>query len=106
MATIVLPGYPAGTAGAHKMSVVDILGPASYTTGGNTLDASIFGMKYVTYVGVTMSSDVAYSAAAVFTTRGPQTTFKLFVTDATNGNQAASLANLSAITFRLFAMGM
>ena len=107
-----LPGYPARMGDAVSI-IVDHSGPASYTTGGETigvLNAStgiaLQGMASIDMVQVgSPSISLNYVAYPICLGKGSRKTWKLLWVTATSGipstTQVSSAVNLSAETVRL-----
>jgi len=112
--TTVSGDYPI-VAGNRKMSVIDHAGPSSYTqvsvatppTGGDTVNASEFGLKFIECLLVMGSDNGAYDGTA-FPLAGqfqPSTSVILEWVTAHTGAEVAGATNLSARTMRLLAIG-
>ena len=116
MADVKLPDYPAH-AGAVQFITVDHSGPASYTTGGETLGAanlqtgiSVQGLASIDQVlvsGVAVSGN--FWCIAQPTGKGSRKTYKLLWFTAAAGvptlTQVTAATNLSAETIRLTYVG-
>lgn len=100
----VLTGY-ADIWGKHAASAIDHAGSTSYTTGGTTLRASLYGLRSFDFVGGNMTISGTYYVMGKAISKGSKTTYKMvwFVT-ATNA-EVANGVNLSAETVRLLAIG-
>jgi hypothetical protein len=85
--------------------VADVTGPASYTTGGFTLQALQFGLSYFDYVGFAVSVSGTYMAlftpaAALSKPTGQLTIYTL------GAGEVPALTNLSAEHFVIYAIGL
>jgi hypothetical protein len=110
-----LNGFPAAVAGDRYMSVVDHKGPASYATvvtgtpptGGDVLQASECGLKYITAVSGQISDDGQFSVEATPTVGGggEATSVILLWVTVNTGAQVGNATNLSARTIRLIVFG-
>lgn len=114
MADTQIENFPVG---AGKLIPVDHTGPASYTTGGETLGANnsqtgiaLLGLSTidaVLVVGVSISGN--YAVVAQPTGSGSRKQFKLLWVTATAGipstTQVTAATNLSAETVRLVYLG-
>lgn len=113
MAVRPLSGYPNAIGGKWE-SIVDHPGPSSYTqvatgtppTGGDTVTAAEFGLKYIESISAELSDNGQYTVLA-FNGSGsqPLTSAVLQWTVATTGAQVTGSTNLSARTVRLRAVG-
>ncbi len=93
------PSLVATVPGDRRVFVGTVAGPASYTTGGDSLDLTKIGLTSVDFVLV--ASAVAGTAFAVF---NPLTDkFLIFTAD---GTQAASESDQSALIFPVFVYGV
>ena|SRR5579872_2439517 len=115
MARALISGDYPQALGSRRISVIDHVGPASYTqvtvatppTGGDIVQASEFGLKYLEAVLVEGSDNGAYDGAA-FPLSGqlqPSTSVALEWITAHTGAEVAGATNLSARTMRLLAIG-
>ena|SRR5437763_982420 len=114
-ATNTLDGYPQGAFGDRYASCVDHPGPASYVqvaaatppTGGDPITAAEFGLKSLTMVWGAMSDNGQFLAIVTPTVgaKGEVTGWTIMYVTAATGAQVAGATNLSARTFRLFAIG-
>lgn len=110
-----LDGYPQ-PAGAKMESVIYKAGPASYTavtvasppTGGQAVQASEFGLKYLEHVEGGLSDTGAYIVVFTpkITGKGPVTSGTLMWITAVTGVEVAGAVNLSAKQVRLRAIGL
>jgi hypothetical protein len=101
--------------GSRVYSVIDHVGPASYTqitpgsppTGGDVVKASEFGLRFISAVYAGLSDDGTYNVEASMGIAGGQevTQATLIWIVAHTGAEAAGAANLSARSIRLFAIG-
>lgn len=110
-----LDGYPQGFAGDRYGSCIDHIGPASYAvvvvgtppTGGDLLLASEFGLKIITMAWGSVSDNGQFRADLTPTVgaKGEPTSWIIrYVVDAT-GVEVTAATNLSARSFRIFAIG-
>lgn len=116
-----LDGFPTSW-GSNRASVMGVQGPASYTqitpgvppavaTGGQTIYAKDFGLKYFDYVVAGLSDSGAYRVECIPGDRsnaGPKgacLTYTLRWVVVSSGNQAAGLADLDAEYVRVLAIG-
>lgn len=114
MANTLIDGYPQAE-GAKWGSAIEKAGPASYTqvtaatppTGGQALEASEFGVKYLEVVFGCLSDNGQYRVDFTPTKQGKHgvTAGILLWTVAAGGAEVAALTDLSARTVRLFARG-
>lgn len=110
-----LDGYPQPM-GDRYCSCIDHKGPASYTqitpgsppTGGDQIQASEFGLKFIDMMwGGALSDDGTYEVEGSPGVGGqaePSKWFLIWITAAT-GAQVSGATNLSARSIRLFAIG-
>lgn len=117
-----LDGYPTSF-GSSRASVMGVAGPAAYTqivpgtapavaTGGQTIRASQFGMKYFDYVVAGLTDSGVYRVECIPGDRsgngpkGASQTYTLrWVVVATGNEVAATVVDLSAEIVRIFALG-
>lgn len=92
------------TWGIRFAHTIDHDGPASYTTGGETIPASVFGFKFIAAVIAHGSDNSAHVCVPVFTGKGAKTSFKLMWI-LTGGLEVANAVNLSARFVRLTVYG-
>ncbi len=93
------------THGANKESTIDHDGPVLYATGGETLNASIFGLKLIDQVIVTGSNNGTYFCAVRFTKKGGGNgSFNLLWYVSADGAEAGAI-DLSASYVRITAIG-
>lgn len=93
------------TQGIRRQYTVDHDGPVLYAAGGETIQATVFGMKAIAQVIVSASDDSLYFAAPVFLKRGvDNSSFKLMWFVASSGAEAGAI-DLSASTLRITAIG-
>jgi hypothetical protein len=102
-----LDGYPQAE-GAKWGAVADVVGPASYVTGGFTLSAVSFGMAQFDHVsgGIGAAGIHRYDVTAPNASDlpAPTVTVKSFVIS--TGAEVAAGFNLSASHFRVRAIGI
>ena len=110
-----LDGYP-GAQGHKTQSVIEVVGPASYTqigvaappTGGQSIPAKTFGLKAIDSCEASGSDDGTY-AVRVFYPNGsavrPSASVTLQWITAATGAEVAALTVLSGRTIRLRAVG-
>lgn len=116
-----LDGYPTSW-GSSRASVMGVTGPASYTqitpgtppavaTGGQTIRASDFGMKYFDFVTANLSDSGAYRVECIpgeqsgIGPKGACLTYTLRWVVVSSGAEAASEADLDAEIVRVLAIG-
>lgn len=108
-----LAGYPQSN-GAKIESVMEVAGPSSYTvvtpgappTGGQTIYAKDFGLKFFDHVEVGLSSDGTYlGVVSLLGNAGKATSAILMWIVAAGGAEAAAMADLDAITLPIRAIG-
>jgi len=111
----VFDGYP-GAQGHKTQSVIEVVGPASYTqigvavppTGGQSVLARTFGLKAIESCEASGSDDGTY-AVRVFYPNGasarPSASVTLQWITAATGAEVAALTVLSGRTIRLRAVG-
>jgi hypothetical protein len=114
MADTVIRGFPQSD-GAKIESVLDHIGPASYTqvstgatvTGGDVVSAAAFGLKWLDYVDASMDSTGVYTPLPIINAADPieRTQVTLRWMTASGATEAAALANLSSSHVRLRAVG-
>lgn len=105
MASKNLPGYPQSDGGKQE-SVAAIDGLASYTTGGQLVNASQFGLKFIEHMDVSGSDNAGHTCSARFTGKGPQATAKIVWIVVGTGVEVANAVNLSARSIRVRVQGM
>ena len=115
-----LDGYPTSF-GSSRACVLGIAGPASYTaitpgtapavaTGGQSISASSFGMKFFDYAIAGMSDSAVYRVECIPGARsglgpkGATTTYRLRWVVVATGAEAGAI-DLSAEIVRVFAIG-
>lgn len=91
--------------GKHGGAVIDHTGPKSYTTGGQTLTASRYGLRSLDYVGGGISVSGTYVARGKAVGKGNRTTYTLVWFVVSTGAEVGSGVDLSAETVKLFAVG-
>lgn len=111
----ILDGYPQPS-GVRMESVIYKAGPSSYTqvvtgsppTGGQAVNASEFGLKYLDHVEATLSDDGQYFVyfTPKVTGKAPVSAGILMWVVAAGGAEVAAVANLSARQVRLRAIGL
>lgn len=95
----------ANTHGDRKEYTVDHDGPTLYATGGETLNASVFGLKTIDQVIVSGSNDGTYFAAVRFTKKGGGNgSFNLLWYVSSTGAEAGAI-DLHTSWVRLTAIG-
>lgn len=116
-----LDGYPTPW-GSSLASVMGVVGPSSYTqitpgsppavaTGGQTIDARDFGLKYFDYVVAGLSDSGAYRVECIPGDRsgngpkGATDTYTLRWVVVSSGAEAAAMADLDAEVVRVLAVG-
>jgi hypothetical protein len=108
-------GFPQSN-GARVESVMTKTGPASYTqvsvatppTGGQTVEAKEFGLKYIEFLESSLSDDGQYQVFAtpkVADAKGVSSWTLMWVT-ASGGAEVAAETDLSGRTVRLRAIGL
>jgi len=104
-----VPGYPTSI-GSQNLGVISRLGPLVYAAGGLEVEAREFGLKYIDFAGGMDSDNGLYfvtariDAALEDTTPRQSVFFRVSV--ALTGAEVADAVNLSAVTFRLWAVGI
>jgi len=93
------------TLGIRFLHTIDHDGPSSYTTGGETIQATVFGMKEVVGIDCSGSDNSAHSTVPVFVKKGNTTSFKLMWIVVATGLEVANGINLSGRFVKLTAMG-
>lgn len=116
-----LDGFPTSL-GSNRASVNGITGPSSYTqivpgtppavaTGGQSINAQLFGMKYFDYVVAGLSDSAVYRVECIPGARsglgpkGATTTYTLRWVVVATGAEAAAELDLSAEIVRILAVG-
>lgn len=107
-------GYPQAH-GSKLVSVIEKTGPSSYTTvttgtpptGGQSVTASEFGLKYIEHVEGCLSDNGQYLVFFTPTVSGKEgvTSGILFWMTAVNGLEVVAQVDLSGRTVRLKAIG-
>jgi hypothetical protein len=93
------------TLGIRFYHTVDHDGPASYTTGGETINASVFGFKEVISVDCSGSDNSAHTTVPVFATKGNPKSFKLMWIVVATGLEVGNGVSLSARFVKISAYG-
>ena len=112
----VFADYPAPP-GNKRVSVAEILGPSSYTqisaasppTGGVAVTANELGLKEIEFAWVTANNSGTYGARVIFdsTYAGRAApSIRLQVFTLSTGAEASAKADLDAVKFRVFALGL
>ncbi len=107
-----VPGYT-DVWGKHAVWIGDHAGPASYTTGGETLGQASnafggvnqFGLRSIDAAFGDLTVSGTYYVRVQFTGKGARTTAKLLWYTASTGNQVSASTNLSGETVRLTVIG-
>lgn len=100
--------------GDRMLSVIKVTGPTSYTaitpgtppagpTGGQDINATSFGLKYINEIVAGLDQSGTYNVLAVPNSAGVATKVTLMWTVANGG--AETSGNLSTFTVRLMAIG-
>ncbi len=111
---LLVPDFPQSF-GSKRAQIALLTGPASYTqvttgsppTGGQSLAATNFGLKYIDYAFSGVSDDGQYEVVltpTVSITTGQATWIAIWKV-AHTGAEAAGATNLSARTVRVFLIG-
>lgn len=112
MSNTPVPGY-SDVWGKHGAWSGDHTGPASYTTGGETLGQASnsyggvnqFGLRNIDNVVGSVSDSGTYYVLPQFTGTGTRTQFKLLWFVVASGAQVGAAVNLSTETVRLLIIG-
>lgn len=104
MATTLLKGYPQSS-GSKIESVVQVDGLASYTTGGQTIEATACGMKYVEYIGGGVDNAGTNFTIGKVDTKVGATSGKLLWYVGTTGAEVANTTNLSTLHANILVKG-
>jgi len=86
--------------------LIDHDGPSSYTTGGETINASALGFKNVVAVFSMASKAGSRTTQAYIGSKGIATSFKLVWITRTNGAEIGNGTDLSADSCKLLVIGM
>lgn len=94
-------------AGGLVCRLVDHDGPASYTTGGETIQAAALGFKRIAYIGGGVGSAGGANFIVPFLLgKGMRTSFKLGWNVQATGAEVAAATNLSADSVKLLVVGL
>lgn len=104
MADTVVTGY-VDVWGKHAAGPVDHVGPASYSTGGETITGSYYGLRSLDYVGGGVSESGTYFVLGGPTAGGLRATQKLLWFIASSGAEVGEGTDLSAETVRILVVG-
>jgi hypothetical protein len=95
--------------GSKTLGMISRFGLASYAAGGFEVEAVEFGLKEIDVAGGMDSDNGVYFVGvridAPSEDKSPRTSVWVQVFDATTGAEVADSTNLSAVTFRLWAIG-
>lgn len=91
--------------GKHGAAPIDHTGPKSYTTGGETLTASRYGLRSLDWVGGGITVSGTYEAKGKTIGTGLRTTYKLVWFVVATGAEVTAATDLSAEKVRLFTVG-
>lgn len=116
MAADTLSEMPQAFGGNRNYSILHYAGPASYTsvvpgtppagpTGGQTIDATRFGLKYIEFIMGGMDESGTYLVFAAAGNPATAQTYTLIWITANTGAQVAATTNLSTFKVRLTAIG-
>ena len=92
--------------GPYMARIVDHDGPASYTTGGETITAAGLGFKRIISVMTSGADDGSAFCAVRHSVKKTQVSFRLQWYVATTGAEVANATNLSARFCRLQIIGI
>lgn len=92
--------------GPYRARLVDHDGPASYTTGGETITAISLGFKRILYVNASGIDDGSGFTSVRHSTKKSQISFRLQWYVASTGAEVANATNLSARFVRLLVVGV
>lgn len=91
--------------GKYKEILKAMLGPASYTTGGDTLTAEDLQLTWINWMDISPALSGDRLALVIFpSNEGPAKSVKIMITDLA-GTEVANASNQSAKKFRLRAQG-
>lgn len=79
-----------------KVTYFDHDGPASYTTGGETITAASLGLSVIDFVSTMAGDNGTHFCIARISAKGEQPSFKLLWFTCVDGAEVANAANLSA----------
>ena len=95
--------------GSKTLGVIAKFGPANYSAGGFEVEAREFGLQEIDIAGGMDSDNGVYFVAARIIAPdedvSPRTSVWVMVMVAATGVQVTDTTNLSAVTFRLWAVG-
>ncbi len=95
--------------GSKTLGIISKLGPANYAAGGFEVEAREFGLTEIDIAGAMDSDNGVYFVApriiAAATDASPRTSVWVMVFLASTGAQVADVTNLSAVAFRIWAIG-
>lgn len=96
--------FPLG--GGFRAAFVDILGPASYAQGGDTINARDYGFTFITHVSGGIDKSGAYAVHGVtHATQGSEKTSIKLMWRTIAGPEPADTTNLSALWVRVMIIG-
>ncbi len=95
-----------GGAGGLRARLIDHDGPASYTTGGETITAASLGFRRISYVGTTATAGQEDLVEPSIPNKKDAASFKLIWSVRTTGAEEAAAANLSARSCKLLVVGI
>jgi acyl CoA:acetate/3-ketoacid CoA transferase alpha subunit len=112
MANTILPGYLTEISNKYEL-IVDHTGPASYATGGETINAADFGIGGIETIAIhAVSSPGGNGATVVFSTTAAPTGVAVnsvkikWFTTASMATESTAATNLSAQSIRLQIRGV
>ena len=97
--------------GRSKATVVDHIGPKSYTTGGETLGQNamggpnVLGLSGFSYVSNGITNSGTYRVETLYSYRGVRSTVLLKWTTISTNTEVSSAVDLSGETVRILAIG-
>jgi len=92
--------------GKYKEILKAMLGPASYTTGGDTLTAEDLQLTWINFIDISVALSGDRVARVIYpNNEGPCKSVKILITDLA-GTEVANASNQSAKKFRLHAQGL
>ena len=99
--------FPFGEGGSGMVAkIIDHDGPSSYTTGGETINASALGMKRILFVQGAVSAGGGNMAEAAILKKGTDTSFKLVWFVRTTGAEVGAATDLHTDSVKLLVIGI
>lgn len=99
-----LPDEPS-VAGNYRTCIAQVDGPASYTTGGQRIDAQALGLKWIYFVGISADNTATNLVTPIFAVNTPVDHVHMMWIVAATLLEVAAAVDLSASNFRLFVIG-